>query len=237
MAQMYEQISCLVLWFLVGLLRAVLCCATLRDSSVEVMWERVGIFPKGNTEWNDWATPPALFQLEASCAVFISHHIICVNSQAWFPVITPTSFVTWQLLLCPLTPPDLCLLPCNLPSRLLRISWCCRFGFKQQRLTLRKASGQKQNPAFSSSCCSTVATKAPGSAAAVKAEATLCHLAHSSAANLHDETSSCVFIYTVICTVTDESVCETAVPNSDSFSPVYITQLWQALQDISRSIC
>ena len=59
----------------------------------------------------------------------------------------------------------------------------------------------------------------------VKAEATFCHLAHSSAANLHDEPSSCVFIYTVICTVIDESVCDTAVPNCDSFFLVHVTQL------------
>lgn len=93
----------------------------------------------------DWS-PRALFELTASRTVFSSHHTICVNSQAWFPVITPTGFVTRQLSLCPLAPSDLCLLPCNLPSRLLRLSRCCRPGFMQQRVTLRKGRGTKTKP-------------------------------------------------------------------------------------------
>lgn len=141
-------------------------------------------------------------------------------------MVTQTVIVTRQLSLCSLTPLDINLLPCNLPPR-LQYHPIPGFGLFSSVSPCRKAEGQKQYPAFLLSWPPKLQAllPCPSLFVSVKAEATFCHLAHSSAANLHYEPSSCVFIYTVICTVTDESVCDTAVPNSDSFFRVYITQL------------
>lgn len=190
-----------------------------------------------------------IFRHHTLCFISCLTLTLCVYSGGKkkapeFPALAQSLFVTWQLPLCSVTPPDLGFFTCK-PAFLSApsITWLQASVF---RLSQRDAA--QSPPLFfvlffiaTALRCGHQALRPPPPSPFLRACVWNVKPRSVTSPTLPLPIymmgpSSCVFIYTVACTVTDECVCDTAAPRGTSFFLLYVTQSSPALRDSSGSV-